>query len=288
MSRLYKRFLSLSLIKPKVDKVLSHFFFQALPNVVTITALEVKFKIEKNLGKQPNKATITITNLSEESRSHVQKTPLIVRLAVGYEGPENLQHLFSGDLRISDTVFNGPHVETTLEMGEGDRCYQFAHFSKSYSNSTVLRAVTDVLGTMQLPVPASLASIAALKIPYTGALHGPAERELSTLLTPAGIGWSIQDGRFVALKTTQAREGQAIVIQEGDGMVGSPAITAAKKPGETPSLGVKTLIDPRITPGCKIDVRSRDVNGLFRVEKLDHTGDFRAVDWYTQIRAKRL
>lgn len=289
MSRLFKRFISLSLIRPKIEIDRGGFgFFQELPNVVTITAMEVKFKIEKNLGKHPNKASITITNLAETTRAQIQKVPLIVQLSVGYDGAENLAHLFSGDLRIADTVNNGPHVETTLEMGEGDRAFQYAFASQAYSQSTVFHVVSDTIGKLGLPVPPGLDLVKELKLPYTGTIHAPAERALTELLTPAGISWSIQDGRFVPLKDTQAREGEAIVIREGDGMVGSPKITAAKKPGETPSLHAKLLIDPRVVAGCKVDVRSRDVNGVFRVERVEHTGDFRGKEWYTEIRGKHL
>ncbi len=289
MSRLFKRFMRLDLIKPKID-VIGHFgFFTQLPNVVSITALEVKFKIEKSLGKHPNKAHVVITNLAETTRAQIQTKPLIVRLSVGYDGIENLQHLFSGDLRIADTDHNGPHVETKLEMGEGDRAFQYASVSQAYSGSTVLTAVKDTINKLGLPVPPDLLkTLPDLSRPYTGVLHGAASDALTELLTPLDASWSMQDGKFVALKATQTREGEAIVIRQGDGMVGSPKIAASKKPGEPPTLTVKTLIDPRIVAGCKVDVRSREINGVFRVEHVEHTGDFRGKEWYTDIRGKHL
>ena len=71
-------------------------------------------------------------------------------------------------------------------------------------------------------------------------------------------------------------------------MVGSPKMSLPKKPGETPSLHVRTLIDARIRAGGKISVQSKEINGVFRVEKLEHTGDFRGKDWYTDVIAKHL
>ncbi len=209
-----------------------------------------------------------------------------MRLSVGYDGEENLQHLFSGDLRIADTDHSGANVETTLEMGEGDRAFQFAHVSRSYSGVPQIKVVSDAITSLGLPVPESLKAITALSLPFTGVVHGPAHAEVTNLLTPAGVGWSIQDGQFVALAAAQVREGEAVLIRQGDGMVGSPKIGASKKPGEAPMLHVKTLIDPRISAGGKIQVRSRDINGVFRVEHLEHSGDFRGKDWYTEVRAR--
>jgi hypothetical protein len=286
MSRLFKRFMTLSLIKPTIQIAQGHFFQTLLPNATTITQMQVKFSIEKGLGKQPNKAAISIVNLAESTRVALKK-PLIVRLAVGYDGAENEQHLFSGDLRIASTIHDGPHVVTNLEMGDGDTAFQFGSIRKSYSNSKLIDAITDVAGSLGVKVPTDLRTLAGQQR-YTGVLSGPSHRELSKLLTPLGSSWSIQDGTLVALKETQVREGEAVVIREGDGMVGSPQFGTSKKPGEPPKLNVKLTIDPRIRAGGKISVKSRDIDGLFRVENVRHTGEFRGKDWYTEVVARAL
>jgi hypothetical protein len=291
MSRLFKRFIQLSLIKPKIEKVQTPLGFWAQqPNAVIVRTMRVRFKIEKNLGKHPNKASITITNLAPETIAALKK-PLIVQLEVGYDGVENLQKLFSGDLRIADTMHNGPDVDTKLEMGEGDTAFQFGHISQAYaSGSKVLSTVKDALGQLGLPVPPGLDAVAELQGVHAGGitLHGQAHRELSKLLTPVGMSWSMQEGKAVLLRDGQVRESQAVVISLKNGMVGSPQLGAGKKPGEAASLHVKTLIDPRIVAGCQISVDSRDVKGLFRVEHLEHSGDSRSKDWYTTIKARQL
>lgn len=292
-NRLLHRELALTLIKPVITTATSGSFFQQLPNAVTIRNQRVQFHIEKNLGKHPNKASVTITNLAETTRSDIEKKPLIVRLDVGYDGQENLQSLFSGDLRQADTTHDGPDVNTKLQMGEGDRAYQFAFVSRSFgANSTILDVAQECAKSIGLKLPKALESASELQKQYAGGvtIHGPAHRELTTALTPAGMSWTMQDGKLVVLKQAQVLENQAIVISQDKGMIGSPQLGSPKKSGESVMLKVKTLIDPRLAPGCKVDIRSRDkvVNGLFRVEKLTHSGDSRSKDWYSEIECRQL
>lgn len=291
--RLYKRFLRLSLVNPNGNvATFSGIFFAQLPNALIIRDQRVKFHIEKNLGKHPNKATITVTNLAETTRAQFIKRPLIVRLEVGYDGEQNVHQIFSGDLRIADTVHDGPDVNTKLELGEGDRAFQFARISRAYApGSPLLSAVKDIASSIGLDLPASITSAPELQAArfangYTA--HGPAQRELSALLTPIGFGWSMQDGKLVALRENGVLDNQAVVIREGDGMIGSPEFGQPKKAGEAAMLKVKTLIDPRIVAGCKIQLQSRDVHGLFRVEQFVNTGDTRSKDWYTEIQARQI
>lgn len=288
MGRQFKRVLSLQLIKPSIA---TNAFFVQLPNAVTITQMEVKFKIEKSLSKKPNKASVTIMNLAESTRAQIEKVPLIVQLSVGYEDDPDLQRVFSGDLRIGDTTRQGPLVATQLEMGDGDRAYQFGHVSRSFGQGAkVVDAVIECAKGMGIGLPPGIAGAPGMqnRYPCGITLHGPAQTQMSKILTPVGQSWSLQDGQLVILTDRQPREGEAILINQASGMVGSPKLGPPKKPGETPSLKVRKLIDSRIVAGCKIKMDARDVKGLFRVEKLAHSGDFRGKDWYTDIDARQL
>ena len=288
MSRLFNRFVVLSLIRPSITTARDpNGFFAQQPNAIIIREMRIKFSVEKNLGKHPNKASVTVTNLAESTRAQI-KVPMIVRLEVGYDGTENLQHLFSGDLRLEDTEHSGPDVETKLEMGEGDRAYQFAHVSQSFRGAKVIDAVRTAASALGLDVPANVAGAPDMQAEYTGTIHGPAGGALTKLLTPAGYGWSVQEGKLVALKDDQIRPGQAIPVNEQEGMIGSPKLGVPKKPGEATQLKVKKLIDPRVVAGCTISVKSRDVNWLFRFEKVKHDGDSRSKDWYTDIDARQM
>ena len=90
------------------------------------------------------------------------------------------------------------------------------------------------------------------------------------------------------------------VISQDDGMLGPPVIDPPKlraphKAGhrrgkgaepKVPKLKVKHVLYPEVTPGEKIEVRSRSINGLFRVDVVTHEGDFRGPEWTTHIEAR--
>lgn len=288
-NRLYKRFVEVALIKPSVT---FGAWFQPVPNALIIRDLRVQFKIEKQLGKEPNKADIVVTNLAPATRTEFEKKPLIIRLQIGYDGSQNLQHLFSGDVRIAATERNGNDWDTKFQMADGDRAYQFAHVSRSFSGATrVLDAVKECTDAIGLPLPPGIESAREMQAQFAGGvtLHGPAHAELTHLLTPAGMSWSIQDGKLQILRPNDAvKPNTAIVISQDTGMVGSPAYGDPKKLGGSPVLKVKCLCKPEIFAGVIIAVQSRSINGQFRVDKVTHTGDTRAKDWFTELEAKPL
>jgi hypothetical protein len=52
-----------------------------------------------------------------------------------------------------------------------------------------------------------------------------------------------------------------------------------------PKLKVKHTLYPELIPGEKIQMQSRSVNGLFRIETLIHEGDLFGEAWTTEIEA---
>jgi hypothetical protein len=127
-------------------------------------------------------------------------------------------------------------------------------------------------------------------------LSGRASTELTRVLKPHNASWSVQDGRLQILRGDAARPGTALLVSQDTGMIGVPeygapqaaATTAAgkTKKGKAPVLTVRTLLYPTVTPGGLIKVESRAVRGIFRVERVVHTGDTFGADWTTTIEAK--
>ena len=66
------------------------------------------------------------------------------------------------------------------------------------------------------------------------------------------------------------------------------AKTAPTKETKVPSLKLRAQLYPSILPGMRIEVRSRDVQGIYRVERVAHTGDTGGGDWQTEIEGKPL
>lgn len=279
MTRQFNRDVVLIIARPRD-------FSSQLPNATIIRNIRFSFSIEKQLGKEPNKGDLVIYNLAGETRAEFEQRPLHVRLDVGYDG--DLQRLFTGDVRYAESMLVETEWETKVQLGDGDRAFRFARVSKSYKSGVTSRqALSELAKAMNLQVPKNTQEFAELDKEFHGglSLHGQASTELTKILERHNLQWSIQDGRLQILRKGDTRSDRAILISLDEGMIGSPEFGSPPEKGKPPKLTVTTLIRPEIIPGGMIEVRSRNVNGLFKVERVVHSGDIEGDDWMSSIEA---
>lgn len=264
-------------------------YFEGLPNGIEIDKLRIQFQIEKTLDKEPNTCELVITNLAAGTRVDLCKKPLIVRVDAGYEEDGGARHLFAGDLRYGWSKQDGTEWLTTLQLADGSRAFQHARVSRSYKAGTsVLTAVRDAARTMGVLLPKNIEISTELGRSFAAGvqLHGHTRDELTRLLAPFGYSWSIQSGRLVILKDNEVDTTRALVISKDTGMIGSPEFGAPEKDGKSPTLTIRTLLYPQVSPGVMLSVQSDSINGIFRAERVVHSGDSHGEDWYTEIEAK--
>lgn len=286
--RLFKR--NAALIISRVDED----NFNRTTTSVRITDLRVAFSIEKNLGKDPNPCTVTVYNLSPATRAELQHKPLHVRLEAGYDG--NFERVFSGDLTWCQSALVGVDWVTKMQLGDGERAIRYARVNRSYKSGTDAKTVLkDIAGSMGFKMPADFEAAAELAKQFVSGLSisGPSEKEMTRVTRSKGLDWSVQDGTLQFLRKDGVRPDEALVISQDTGMIGTPEYGAPEKSAKAkakekaaPSLTVKTLLKPSVTPGAKILVRSRSMNGLFKVQRVVHTGDTFGTDaWTSEIEA---
>lgn len=288
MPRLFKRGCAVTVARPLSENQLN--VVDLPPNAMVIENLRVTFKVEKHLSKDPNTAEVCVYNLSEHSRGDLQRVPLYVRIDAGYDG--QLQRLFTGDLRPGSgkSTRQGVDWETRLELGDGERAFRFARVSRSYRAGIDARtAVVEIAKAMGAVVTFTSDTAKLLRAQYAGGLtlQGPAHRELSRILAPHGLEWSIQDGRLQVIHTQEVRPDTAIVVSQGTGMIGVPEFGTPERKGAPPLLTVRTLLNPQLTPGGRISLESESIRGVFRIERVTHVGDTHGDDWHSEIEGKQ-
>lgn len=264
-------------------------FFEPLPNGIEIDKLRVQFKIEKTTDKEPNTCELTITNLAEGTRANLCKKPLIVRVDAGWEEDGGARHLFGGDLRYGYSKRDGTDWSTILQLGDSSRAFQNARVNRSYAAGTsVLVALREAARSMGVGLPKNVEADADLQRAFSAGvqLHGPAADELARLLAPYGYSFSFQDGRLQILKDDEVFATRALVISQDTGLLGSPEFGAPSKDGKPPTLTIRTLLYPQVTPGGMLSVQSESINGIFRAERVTHNGDSHGDDWCTEIECK--
>lgn len=289
----YLRRARLTIVKPRPDPRtgIGAFFGIEPTNALEIDGLRVQFEIKKSLGATPNSCAITVTNLAEATRAELAVSPLVAILEVGY-GTGELRRLFAGDVFYVAHDLDGADWTTRLQLHDGGRAYAHARVVTSFkAGTTILAAVKAAAAALQVKVPPAVETLPALQRATTAGLTlaGKASDEMSRLLTPFGLGWSIQDGALVVLTEggrSGIRPGEAILLNEAAGMIGSPKWGNPPKPGQKPPLSVRHLLFPELSPGGLVQVQSRTANGNFKLTDVTHQGDTEGGDWLTSVEAK--
>lgn len=271
---------------PGDDSMFGAYFGDPVPNSMVIDELRIQFEVEKDDETTSNKATISISSLAKRTRADLAQLPRRMILEAGYDGKRSV--LFVGDVTTSPgSTDDGVETVTTLLGRDGGRAIKHARVSKSYRGATsVFTAAQAVIASMGLRQPENLALYQELQAQYPHGitLYGQASDNLTILLAPFKLGWSIQNGRLRIAKADETNPG-TIVLDAGAGMIGSPEVSPPTNPGEKPTVSARFLLFPELEPGSKCDIRSKTYTGTIKIRAVKHTGDNMGGDMLTEIEA---
>jgi hypothetical protein len=251
----------------------------------TRPTLKVTFRIERSLEKNLNTAEVTIFNLNKESRATLQDADeLPTSIQAGYI--ENISEIFLGDLEYGNTVRVGTDWVTSIQSRDGANksLNRVSEAFKRIKIGDVLRQLVEKSG-----LALGNAAEKALAGPQRGnatefikgvVVKGLAFDEIDRIARQMGLRFSVQNGEAQFLTPLETLSGKAILLSEGTGMIGSP------EPGEKGLVSARSLLQPELIPGLRVQIQAQQINGLFRVEKAIFIGDTWGTDWYTDIEAK--
>lgn len=237
--------------------------------------LRITCNVEHTSGRDPNKATIKLFNLSEASIQFLQRAGTVVQVFVGERIPGLL---FRGDVssRGIRTKVEVPNAITAIEAADGQRTWRESKISRTWAPNTPRDVIiTDALAALVLP--RGFISPALLPITYSRgfAFSGRARDLLDAVLqTDEKPRWSIQDGRVNILLPKEVLPGNAIRLNPETGLKLSPTRT---KDG----ISFKSVLNVRARPGVGVELESRFIRGLFRITKVKHSFDSRGILWET-------
>jgi len=291
MSYLFNRDLEISIGAVKVSLTLA----DPIRNTAQ-PVLRCSFNVEKNVNRDPNRATLQVFNLNQTNRSALQEGaalaakspayswPLIIK--AGYVG--SIAQIFSGDIRTVESHKEGVNWITTLEASDGGFNFASARMAQTFGPGTPVSTLL-VAAAAKLGVGLGNSAIAfgqgvwrkgygIFKKGVT--VSGRVSDILDKYISSTGYQWSIQDGELQVLAPDAALLDVAVILNEKTGLIGSPEKT------EDGGIKAKTLLQGTIKPGRRIVLTSISTNGSFKAEKVAHIGDTWGNDWYTEFEAK--
>lgn len=235
--------------------------------------LHIEFDIEKTRASEPNKAVITVYNLSEETRAQLKSRELDrtrgeykrVRLLGGYdplgESPP-LDILFDGFIRRTHSQRDGADIATVIELGDGDLDYRNVVVNRSFAKGTRYSEIIDYIRSQMPNVGignlSGVDSMGSTDKGYT--IAGWGKRYLDEICRKFDCRWSIQNGALEIIRNDTGIERNIPLIRPsycdaqgnrvGGNMIGIPVVN------ET-GITVTTLLQPNIRPNTLIAVDSQ-------------------------------
>ncbi len=290
MAQLFQRAVRITLTEPQAradarEAVFGADAVGALQKI--IENLRVQLKIKQTSGKEPNECTLTIYNLSADSRALLQSKGTRIIVEAGYAG--TIAQIFSGTSSFIDHVHEGPLWLTKVQCSDGEIPYHKpvkGSFKKGTPVATVFERVAELTGLDVKTAATTFKNLVKEQFTKGYTAFGKGGVELDKLVQGRGLEWSIQDNRLQLLPIGGTTNDTAVVLSPTTGLVGSPAHgspdAARKKPAV---LTVKSLMQPTLRPGRKVrveDCADKSVNGNFRCVSVTHEGDTAGGAWYSE------
>lgn len=245
--------------------------------------IPVSFTVTKSVDSTMNKADIVISNLNHETETVISKKETEVELRCGWLNSETgIQLVHKGTVKTVDPFGNTTRV---ISADGGKQLFE-AVTERNYSGKYSLKdVVIDLAGDIN-GVALGTVNVDG-KIGAKGRyLVGSTQDCLNQLAHQFGFTWSIQDGVFQAFDDEKSTERVYIFTDSNIEQI-------KKKTGQEAVIDkvyqLVTYLDPRVTCGDKIEIRSNvrsEFNGVYIVTMHTMNGDSHADNWRSTIEMK--
>lgn len=260
-----------------------------------IRGLRMIFSISKSTDKTPNKCSLQIYNLSEDTRNLIpdeEEKNGIAFLSAGYDNGDAEVLIFGGNItRVSHQLIP-PDIITDIEMEDGTKEMRETKFNRSYAEGV---KGSDILNDILQAFPSGKKSRTVQFVDTIfskGWVHSGLARDALTKVSETlGLEWSFQNGNEIKLVGKDRTDNSTVVVVSPDtGLIGSPerinqtVRKSQKKTKKTkPGWSIRSLLQPLIEPGGRVSLQSRQIPNatVFRVDRVNHSGDTHGQEWTT-------
>lgn len=226
---------------------------------------DIEFDIMLDETDKPNRAKITIYNLSESQRNFIEANHQGIEFSAGYK--DDVGMIFRGV--TTNVIHHHGRLNWVTEIysGEGEKELVNNVFQKSYTAGTqVLVILKDIIAEIGLPFELDFTDIFVV-LPRGRSFSGRVKEALTKVTKAHGLEWSIQQG-VLEIKPVGASvksQVRAVLLSSDSGMLNSPTLierqdetenTKKKNKKEQRIIGVRvtSLMNHQIRPGRLIEV----------------------------------
>jgi hypothetical protein len=278
--------------------------------VADLSALRFRFEVRASDAETPNTLTVRVYNVSKATiqsiigSTNVDNGKTTVTLNCGYQSG-NKGCIFSGDIK-QFRVGRERNVDSYLDIlaGDGDAAYNQSIINQSFpSGTTDAQQLSAIAASMGLPVADGATGYLTTGgiLPRGKVLFGMSRIYMRSVAHNNGCRWSIQNGVATLIPNGgYLPTPNVVVISTATGMIGTPEATDA-------GIMVRCYLNASIQIGQMIQINNGDINtttvesqgypsytsqyypaslsanGQYRVMVIEHIGDMRGNDWYSEM-----
>lgn len=257
-----------------------------------IDGLRINFEVAKTSKSTPNRSTIKVFNLNENSRSLFAGKETRVALQIGYLGlnpngilntgflsSKNVELVFIGNITNFEHKKEKTDIITDMELGDGSNRFRNAKIEKGYPENTSLSlAIDDVIEALGLK-RGPIMGIPNRKYKNGLVVSGLAKDQLDKLCAANDLEWSIQDETVQIFPRYTTTNENVILLNSKTGLIGSPRKT---KDG----IAFDSLIQPILRPGRKVKIESKFLSGTYKLRTVSHYGDSHSGTFLSKCEAR--
>jgi hypothetical protein len=274
-----------------------------------LSEMRIKFNTYQAIaGEAPNTAMIRVYNLSDTTAKSIATEFQAVQLEAGYQGGP-FARIFSGTIT---QVWRGREsaIDSYVDIAaaDGDAAYNYAVCNATLAAGATPEQQVKAIGKalephgVTIPDTSIFAGTDPAALARGKALSGMAMGRLTEICNSAGVQWSIVNGQVIFSRVTGYRPGTVVVLNAATGLIGFPEQTAG-------GINMRCLLNPYIEVGGRVKLDNAAINtttilqqgiqrtgeilyatpldadGIYTSLVVEHGGDTRGNDWFTDISA---
>lgn len=238
---------------------------------LSIDSLYIQIDIKKLISGKPNEGTVSIFNLSDSTENQIKEKGVRIRVFAGHDDRPVLIH--DGDIRRVERDRTEVDRVTVITLGGNVIRLSQAFFNKSYSGQiSVKQIVIDAVPSFNIDgtdfdqIPESFL--------YDFSFTGRTSDLLDKILNPIGVQWFETDN-LIKFSANQKAFENVVLLNQNTGLIASPSVTDK-------GTKFRSVLNGRILLNEKIKIKSRLVNGVYKVIQILHKGDNRDGEFVTE------
>lgn len=273
---------------------------------IDLSQTKIVFKVSDADNETPSNCFIRIYNLAEKTVTQILKLPAQygrVRLQAGYVDNDAYGPIFDGTiLYVRRGRENPTDTYTDIIGATYDEAYNFSVVNRSLA-ANLTDPVSQINLMSQAMAPQGVTGVTTNNIPVGPVLlrgkafFGLTRAGARSLARTLQATWTVKDGKLTFTAFNTYAPGEAVVLNSKTGMIGIPTQT-------NNGIQVRCLLNPKIDIGGLVQINDHDIqaallspaftaqnnqpaiannDGFYKALVVEHTGDTRGNDWYTDI-----